>query len=79
MSINEAWKDQPVLDVGNGQIGMAVDNGGMRTEVPDHAVFNHQQPVVQESCSVLLPPEMLPWIIHEVEEDAAKSRWWSCR
>ena len=70
VSVDEARQDEPVLDVGRSHAGVAFRHVGERTEVGDQPVLDDEKPVVEETSGLGLVADVIPRVIHEIEERA---------
>jgi hypothetical protein len=66
--VDEARKDQPVLQVGELEAGMPSADVGEGAEIRDGAILDDQESVAREPRGVLLVPDVLPWVVDEIEE-----------
>ncbi len=68
MAVDEAGKDDPIPDVGRLKARMARRHGFIGAEIVDQAVGHDQEAVLMEARCVRLGADVLPRIVHEVEE-----------
>ena len=69
--VDEPREDQPVLQMGNRKVGVARRDVGECAKILDNPVLDDEQPVADETGSVLLVSDVLPRVVDEVEESSS--------
>ena len=72
--VDEAGEDQAALDVGDRDAGVPLRDLSVVAEVGDDAVLDDHQPIEDEPGGLLLVPDVLPGIVHEIEKRPAYRR-----